>query len=148
MTITPSGLFICTSHFAESPKFNPKARQNPGFKLFTLYYTGRSPGQFSTRLTRLPVDSDGQPILRRQKREDDIRPTQVEPILATQPPADSYYELDVAVGDSMLEELNNLFELFSSFEVTNDKWRLDDVKTVTETVTVTKKAGLCSDPIK
>ncbi len=141
---------ILTFFFAESPKFNPRARQNTGMKLFTLYYSGRAPGEFSTRLTRLPVDSDGQPILRRQKRQsefDAISPSRVEPIQATQAPAGNVYsELDAAVGDALLAELNNLFEIFSSFEVEKDRKYEKEVVTKTETITVTQNGPLCSNP--
>ena len=36
-------------------------------KVFTLYFSGTSPGDFSTKVTRLPVDHNGQPILSRNK---------------------------------------------------------------------------------
>ena len=63
----------------QRPVYVPKPTKS---KVFTLYFSGKNPGDFSTRLTTLPVDDHGKPL--RQKR--DISPTKVQPILATVPP--------------------------------------------------------------
>jgi len=60
-------------------------------KVFTLYFSGTKPGQFTTKLTTLPVNANGQPVLAenlRKKRETDeedakINPSKVEPIEST-----------------------------------------------------------------
>lgn len=67
----------------QRPVYLPPAQQKS--KVFTLYFSGTAPGHFETKLTRLPVDETGQPILTRNKR-DAINPSKVEPILSTEPP--------------------------------------------------------------
>lgn len=87
-------------------------------KVFTLYFSGTKPGQFTTKLTQLPVDSNGQPILARNKRH--INPSKVEPIENTLPPF--FQDLD---SGSFTEEF-----LESSFK---------EVETSTVTVTKTER---------
>ena len=47
--------------FVNAP--NLKSRRKT--KVFTLYFSGTAPGDFSTKVTRLAVDHQGQPILTR-----------------------------------------------------------------------------------
>ena len=60
----------------------------PSTKVFTLFFSGRVPGEYTTRLTTLNVDSEGQPL--RNKRSADIEPSRViPPIMKTEPPSSS-----------------------------------------------------------
>ena len=102
-------------------------------KVFTLYFSGSRPGEFTTKLTRLAVDDNGQPILSRNKRDSDISPSKVLPIENTLPPSfsdeldssDALYEIKTVVPESDLD---------SSMTVV----------TVTQTVTVTDPLVACS----
>jgi hypothetical protein len=109
-------------------------------KVFTLYFSGTVPGQFTTKLTRLPVDAAGQPVLSRNKRQADIDPSKVEPILTTRPP-DLYNTIDEATGDGLLQEIETLLNLFASIDLDSSMVK----PTVTETVTVTNTQTLCSN---
>lgn len=108
--------------FVNAP--SPKSRRKT--KIFTLYFSGTAPGDFSTKVTRLAVDHAGQPILSRNKRED-ISPSKVQPILSTMGPW--LNELDSTLEKS---QENNIFNLFSSVEDLQSS-----IVTVTETVTKT-----------
>ena len=99
-------------------------------KVFTLYFSGTKPGEFTTKMTRLAVDDNGQPILSRNKRDQDsIRPSKVMPIENTLPPS-FFNELDSS--DDSLTIIND--DLDSSMTVV----------TVTQTVTVTDPIVACS----
>ena len=96
-------------------------------KVFTLYFSGRVPGEYTTRLTTLTVGSDGKPVVERTKREA-ISPSRPEPIIMTQAP-----EVIVDQGAEILEQKCSSIleqELQGSF------------KTVTKTVTVTQTLKL------
>lgn len=126
--------------YAENPRKqqqedNNKRRQKE--KVFTLYFSGRDPGEFSTRLTRLPVDDDGRPILSRNKR-DIIQPSKVEPITKTEAP--SMNDLDNVMGDSLENQLDVLLDIFSSLELRSSQ---EPTVTVTKTETITQT--LCSN---
>ena len=113
--------------FVQSPKRQPQRKS----KTFTLYFSGTAPGDFSTKVTRLPVDHNGQPILSRHRRED-INPSKVQPILSTQAP--DWNDLDSTFDDkneASIHEVNALLDLFSSVELQSS------LVTVTETITQT-----------
>jgi len=103
-------------------------------KVFTLYFSGTKPGQFTTKLTTLPVNADGQPVLAenlRKKRETDeedskINPSKVEPIESTiAPEFDIILESSANAGDK--SDLDHgLDSSMTSFVTVT--------KTVTETV--------------
>ena len=97
-------------------------------KVFTLYFSGTLPGEFTTKLTRLPVDDSGQPILSRNKREE-INPSKVEPIESTAPPSD-FFELDSVVGSDFVTEIDGLIDTLSDLE--------SSIVTVTVTHSVTE----------
>ena len=114
---------------------------SPSTKVFTLFFSGRVPGDYTTRLTTLAVDSSGQPL--RSKRSAEIEPSPViPPIMMTEPPSLN----DVALADDQLvfeeEELASpsttrqdcaelILELQSSIQTV----------TVTKVVTVTETVG-------
>ena len=100
-------------------------------KVFTLYFSGTKPGSFTTKLTRLAVDDNGQPILSRNKRSN-ISPSKVLPIENTLPPSFNN-ELDSSENENIFTVVpENLLD--SSMTVV----------TVTQTVTVTDPLVACS----
>ena len=106
-------------------------------KVFTLYFSGTKPGEFTTKMTRLAVDDNGQPILSRNKRSDQdqaISPSKVMPIENTLPPS-FLNDLDSS-DDSLidLQKWSSSVDLDSSMTVV----------TVTQTVTVTDPIVACS----
>ena len=125
----------------------PSRQHEPKMKVFTLFFSGSVPGEYTTKLTTIPVGSDGEPINHaRSKRhidDDDIRPTKVEPILKTKSPSleesdDQWLDNGIIYIDSLLDELFELNELQSSLETPSTK---QSTITVTETITATE--SLC-----
>ena len=116
-------------------------------KVFTLFFSGSVPGEYTTQLTTLPVGPDGQPISQsRKKREIPINPTKVEPILKTESPIfeESEQWMDhpgIIYIDSLLDELFELNELQSSLDTPSSK---QVTSTVTITETLTKTETLCN----
>jgi len=112
-------------------------------KVFTLYFSGTKPGQFTTKLTTLPVNANGQPVLdvNRRKRDTDeedsnITPSKVEPIENTVAPEfDIILESSANAGDKSEDDLGLDSSMTSFVTVT---------KTVTETVKLPVSA--CSQP--
>jgi len=131
-------------------------------KVFTLFFSGKTPGDYSTKLTTLPVDSNGKPI--RQKREagdddeqQEIQPSRVQPILATTPPhstaagsgnSESLIDVDLATLKQLLEEHDllpshdqNSLES-SKASIVDQQLTPPDAATVTVTVTKTETLTL------
>ena len=132
----------------------------PKSKMFTLYFSGTAPGDFSTKVTRLPVDHNGQPILSRNKRSSEdnfiIDPSKVQPILSTEAPNfNQHLESDFIISSVDDDEDDNIiFDwsiknsqklrktannniLFSSLELQSSK----EPVTVTVTQTVTESCS-------
>jgi len=122
-------------------------REEPSMKVFTLFFSGSVPGEYTTQLTTLPVGPDGQPISQsRKKREIPINPTKVEPILKTESPIfeESEQWMDhpgIIYIDSLLDELFELNELQSSLDTPSSR---QVTSTVTITETLTKTEILCN----
>lgn len=108
-------------------------------KVFTLYFSGTKPGQFTTKLTTLPVNAEGQPVLgeNRKKREaDEINPSKVEAIENTiAPDFNIILESSANAGDKPYLD-HGLDSSMTSFVTVT--------KTVTETVKLPISA--CSQP--
>merc|ERR1719510_1741095 len=123
-------------------------REEPSMKVFTLFFSGSVPGEYTTELTTLPVGPDGQPISKsREKRDIDINPTKVEPILKTASPvfqeSEQWMENSgILYIDSLLDELFELNELQSSLDTPSSK---HVTSTVTITETLTKTETLCNE---
>ena len=124
----------------------PKTHKEPELKVFTLFFSGRVPGEYTTKLTTLPVGPDGQPINQDRKKrdiEDVINPSKVEPILKTESPsiaeAEEWIDDGIIYIDSLLDELFELNELQSSL---NSPSPITSTVTVTETLTKTE--SLCN----
>ena len=118
-------------------------------KVFTLFFSGSVPGEYTTQLTTLPVGPDGQP-LNRNKRDisDDISPTKVEPILKTDIPTSKRSEdwennPDILYIEDLLDELFELNELQGSIDTPSSS-SPDITKTVTITETLTKTNIFCN----
>ena len=113
-------------------------------KVFTLYFSGTKPGQFTTKLTTLPVNAEGQPVLgenraKRETNEEDskINPSKVEPIENTAAPDfDIILESSANAGDKSNGLEHGLDSSMTSFVTVT--------KTVTETVKLPVSA--CSQP--
>ena len=134
--------------FVRQPKIS-KPEPEPRMKVFTLFFSGSVPGEYTTQLTTLPVGPDGQP-LNRNKRDisDDISPTKVEPILKTDIPTSKRSEdwennPDILYIEDLLDELFELNELQSSID-TPSLSSQDITKTVTITETLTKTETFCN----
>ena len=62
-------------------------------KVYTLYFSGRSPGEYTTRLTTVTVGEGSESPSRKKRHaaaeteEESIEPTRVRPILMTAPPS-------------------------------------------------------------
>lgn len=116
-------------------------------KVFTLYFSGTKPGQFTTKLTTLPVNANGQPVLgeNRRKREteeeeeSEISPSKVEPIESTTAPQ-FYLYLDSSAstnaGDKIEQDSLVLDSSMTAFVTVT--------KTITQTVQLPNSA--CSQP--
>lgn len=124
----------------------PETHNEPNLKVFTLFFSGRVPGEYTTKLTTLPVGPDGQPINQDRKKrdiEDDINPSKVEPILKTESPsvpeAEQWMENGIIYIDSLLDELFELNELQSSLNTPSPI-----TTTVTLTETLIKTETLCN----
>ena len=113
-------------------------------KVFTLYFSGTKPGQFTTKLTTLPVNAEGQPVLgenraKRETNEEDskINPSKVEPIENTAAP-----DFDI-----ILESSANAEDKSNGLEHGLDS-SMTSFVTVTKTVTETVKlpVSACSQP--
>ena len=73
----------------------PPPSPSESTKVYTLYFSGRSPGEYTTRLTTVTVSSAGsESASSRKKRHvgaaeegESIEPTRVRPILMTAPPS-------------------------------------------------------------
>ena len=118
--------------FVQSP---PKPQNS---KVFTLYFSGSRPGEFTTKLTRLPVDDNGQPILARNKRDaadQSISPSKVMPIENTLPPS---FLNDLDSSDNLIDDLQKWS--YGSSDLDSSM----TVVTVTQTVTVTDPIVSCS----
>jgi hypothetical protein len=111
------------------PVYVPSPAQ-PSHKEFTLYFSGKNPGEVSSRITALPVDHAGRPI--RSKREV-IDPSKVKPIEHTAPPS-NLVELEVPLDGALSHELENLE---SSMEPCVQGSEVTTV-TVTQYLTITK----------
>ena len=136
--------------FVQSPNKVRRVKQQrpptrvPKSKMFTLYFSGTAPGDFSTKVTRLPVDRNGQPILSRNKRSETedsiIDPSRVQPILSTEAPdfnptnLDSNFIISSVDDDDIIDD--NMM-LFSSLELQSSK----EPVTVTVTQTVTESCS-------
>jgi hypothetical protein len=137
--------------FVRKPARKPAPRkEEPSMKVFTLFFSGSVPGEYTTQLTTLPVGLDGQPITQSRKKRDtmdnDINPTKVEPILKTESPVveESEQWMDhpgIVYIDSLLDELFELNELQSSLDTPSSK---QVTSTVTITETLTKTETLCN----
>ena len=123
----------------------------PSMKVFTLFFSGKVPGEYTTKLTTMPVGPDGQPInQKRTKRHIDekINPTKVEPILKTKnvffDESDEWSDLNNGIQyiDSLLDELFELNELQSSLETPSPQ---PIASTITITETLTKTETLCNN---
>merc|ERR1712150_157204 len=131
--------------FVRQPKIS---RQEPKSKVFTLFFSGSVPGEYSTQLTTLPVGPDGEPLTRNKRDiNDDINPSRVEPILKTGSPSVFKSENwenhpDVIYIEDLLDELFELNELQSSLDAPSSSPKI--TKTVTITETLTKTETLCS----
>ena len=108
----------------------PPVVVQPSSKVFTLYFSGRTPGEYSTQLTTMRVDANGNPV--RQKREA-IAPTKVQPILTTQPPSSLADALSFP-QESYSPDLN---------EVIQSSMKPTESRPVTHTVTVTETVTVC-----
>ena len=118
-------------------------------KVFTLYFSGTKPGQFTTKLTTLPVNANGQPVLgeNRRKREteteeeeeSEISPSKVEPIESTTAPQFDF-NLDSSAstnaGDKIEQDSLGLDSSMTAFVTVT--------KTITQTVQLPNSA--CSQP--
>ena len=104
--------------------------------MFTLYFSGTAPGHFTTKLTKLPVDGRGEPILSRGKRDANdamhIQPSGVLKIENTLPPT-FLNEIESAAEKQhgFLDEIYSTSDLDSSMSV------VTVTKTVTQTVACT-----------
>ena len=105
-------------------------REEPSMKVFTLFFSGSVPGEYTTELTTLPVGPDGQPISKSRKKRGtmdiDINPTKAEPILKTASPvfqeSEQWMENSgILYIDSLLDELFELNELQSSLDTPSSK---------------------------
>lgn len=116
-------------------------------KVFTLYFSGTKPGQFTTKLTTLPVNANGQPVLgeNRRKREteeeeeSEISPSKVEPIESTTAPQfDLYLDSSASTnaGDKIEQDSLVLDSSMTAFVTVT--------KTITQTVQLPNSA--CSQP--
>ena len=121
-------------------------REEPRMKVFTLFYSGKVPGEYTTKLTTMPVGPDGQPITGRKKRhiQDDISPTKVEPILRTKSPSieaskEEWVEDGIIYINSLLDEIFELNEIQSSIDPPQQT-----TSTITVTETLTKTESLCN----
>ena len=134
--------------FVQSPKqrIRKPRPSRPKSKMFTLYFSGTAPGDFSTKVTRLPVDRNGQPILSRNKRSETedsiIDPSRVQPILSTEAPDFNPTNLDSNFIISSVDEddddiIDDNMMLFSSLELQSSK----EPVTVTVTQTVTESCS-------
>ena len=137
--------------FVQSPRNPTPVGQT---KVFTLFFSGKVPGEYTTKLTRLPVGPDGQPLTRGKRDVEDqlesaILPSKVQPILKTDSPSipespDEWNSINMRDGvlliDSLLDELN---ELQSSMGATLPA--KNSVSTVTLTETLTKT--LCKNDL-
>ena len=134
--------------FVQSPKqrIRKPRPSRPKSKMFTLYFSGTAPGDFSTKVTRLPVDHNGQPILSRNKRSETedsiIDPSRVQPILSTEAPDFNPTNLDSNFIISSVDEddddiIDDNMVLFSSLELQSSK----EPVTVTVTQTVTESCS-------
>ena len=122
--------------FVQSPKqrIRKPRPSRPKSKMFTLYFSGTAPGDFSTKVTRLPVDHNGQPILSRNKREaSDIDPSKVQPILSTEAPDFNHLESSSSTDEIIISD----DMLLSSLELQSSK----EPVTVTVTQTVTESCS-------
>ena len=79
-----------------STKYVPQENPSPlppseSTKVYTLYFSGRSPGEYTTRLTTVTVGAGSEPASRKRRHvpqeEESIEPTRVRPILMTAPPS-------------------------------------------------------------
>ncbi len=75
----------------------PAPQPSETVKVFTLYFSGRVPGEYTTRLTTVSVTpsasapaAESQSRQQRRRREA-IQPTRVQPIAMTEPPASIEY---------------------------------------------------------
>ena len=110
------------------------------YKVFTLYFSGKVPGEYTTRLTTVLVDSQGEPIEEsdesesRRKKRYAIQPSKVQHISPTKPPEqinsiDRNYDLDY-----LMESSENLIESSMSSTTTS---------VITVTVTETVSPNVC-----
>ena len=112
-------------------------------KVFTLYFSGTKPGQFTTKLTTLPVNANGQPVLNagenRRKRDttDDIIPSKVEPIENTVAPQFNLELSSSSSSDNAGDKIEDVVGLESS---------MTSFVTVTKTITQTVQLPTCSQP--
>ena len=73
---------------AEPPSPSPPSEST---KVYTLYFSGKTPGEYTTRLTTVTVGEGSElPGRKRRYAEEEggsIEPTRVRPILMTEPPS-------------------------------------------------------------
>lgn len=110
------------------------------YKVFTLYFSGKVPGEYTTRLTTVLVDSQGEPIEdsdeseSKRKKRYAIQPSKVQHISPTKPPEQinsidsNYHHLD------LMESSENLIESSMSSTTTS---------VITVTVTETVSPNVC-----
>ena len=85
----------------------------PSSKVFTLYFSGRTPGEYTTSLTTMRVDAQGNPIRQKREASDEeglgISPSRVQPIQATRAPVTSVQ--DILNEEDILEYLQGIADL-------------------------------------
>lgn len=115
-------------------------------KVYTLYFSGKSPGEYTTRLTTVTVSSAGsESASSRKKRHvgaaeegESIEPTRVRPILMTAPPSHKQAsEFSAAAVEDLGAGCTSTVWLESSMQsVTTSTTTLTETTTVTETISV------------
>ena len=85
----------------------------PSSKVFTLYFSGRTPGEYTTSLTTMRVDAQGNPIRQKREASDEeglgISPSRVQPIQATRAPVTSVQ--DILNEEDIMEYLQGIADL-------------------------------------
>lgn len=105
-------------------------------KVFTLYFSGTKPGEFTTKMTTLAVDANGQPVLNNRSKRDTIDPSKVETIANTLPPPVPVLDSDLTGSFAMENGQANDFDIVNDLE--------SSIKVVTVTVTKTEACPVAS----
>jgi len=114
----------------------------PSSKVFTLYFSGRTPGEYTTSLTTMRVDAQGNPIRQKREASDEeglgISPSRVQPIQATRAPVTSVQDIlneeDIMEYLQGIADLNEISGSMKTRESSEHK-KFTETVTVTETVT-------------